>query len=78
MFGHRPNSNHARICFLGFNANRVWLVSRFIFYIYICFILLQSASVLNTNCAVRCNPMSYAVISQTRFGVYGELAIWFV
>ena len=32
MFGHRPNSNQARICILGFSAKRVWLVSRF-FYI---------------------------------------------
>ena len=23
MFGHRPNSNQARICVLGFSANRV-------------------------------------------------------
>ena len=35
MFGCRPNSNRARICVLGFSANRVWLVSRlYIFTIY--------------------------------------------
>ena len=28
----RPNSKQARIRVLGFSANRVWLVSRFIFY----------------------------------------------
>ena len=27
--GVRPNSNQARICVLGFSANRVWLVNRF-------------------------------------------------
>ena len=47
-FGHRPNSNQARICVLGFSANRVWLVSRFyIFYNFVT--LLQSTSVLNTK-----------------------------
>ena len=30
MFGLRPNSNQARICVLGFSANRVWLASRFL------------------------------------------------
>ena len=35
MFTHRPNSNQARICVLGFSSNSVWLVSRFyIFTIY--------------------------------------------
>ena len=29
MFGRRPNSDQARICVLGFRANRVWLVSHF-------------------------------------------------
>ena len=29
VFGHRPNTNQARICVLGFGANRVWLVSPF-------------------------------------------------
>ena len=28
MFGRRPNSNQAKICVLGFSANRVWLVSQ--------------------------------------------------
>ena len=32
MFGRRPNSNQARICVLGFSANRVWLVSRFLIF----------------------------------------------
>ena len=31
MFGRRPNSAQARICVLGFSANRIWLVSRFLF-----------------------------------------------
>ena len=30
VFGRRLNSNQAKICVLGFTANRVWLVSRFI------------------------------------------------
>ena len=34
VFGHRPNSYQARICVLGFSANRVWLVSCF-FSIYL-------------------------------------------
>ena len=50
-----------------FNANRVWLVSRF-YISYITFLaLLQSASFLNTNCAVWCSLMqSDAVSSHTR------------
>ena len=37
MFDRRPNSNKARICVLGFSANRVWLVSRFYnFYVIFC------------------------------------------
>ena len=31
VFGRSPNSNQARICVLWFSANRVWLVSHFIF-----------------------------------------------
>ena len=33
MFGRRPNSDQARICVLGFSANRVWLVSRFLYFV---------------------------------------------
>ena len=36
---------------LGFSANRVWFVSRFYIFYIILFTLLQSASVLNTNCS---------------------------
>ena len=31
--GRRPNSNQERHCVLGFSANRVWLVSRFIYFL---------------------------------------------
>ena len=46
-------------------ANRLWLVSRFYILYIIFFTLQQSASVLNIHCAVRCSPMSDAVISDT-------------
>ena len=66
VFGHMPNSNQARICVLGFSANRMYLVSRF-YVVYIFFTLLQSVIVLKTNCAVRCSPMFDAVISKSLF-----------
>ena len=31
MFSRRPNSNQASICILGYTANRVWLISHFIY-----------------------------------------------
>ena len=66
MFGRRPNSNQARICVLGFSANRVWLVSRF--YIF----LPMSDAVIS-----RCNsPMqSDAVISQCSIGANNNLCL---
>ena len=33
MFGHRSNSDQTRICVLGFSANRVWLVSPFLYFV---------------------------------------------
>ena len=33
MFGRRPNSVKARISVLGFSANRVWLVNRFLYFV---------------------------------------------
>ena len=47
MFGHRPNSNQARICVLGFSANRVWLVSRF--YIFTTYYKVRTFSIPTSN-----------------------------
>ena len=52
MFGCRPNSNQARICVLGFSADRVWLVSNFFhFSIYFYFIFLHfNFNLINIPC----------------------------
>ena len=42
MFGRRRNSNQARICVVGFSANRVWLDSRF--FIFLLFITKRERS----------------------------------
>ena len=52
MFSRRPNSNQARICVLGFSANRVWLVSRLLhFSIYFYFIFLHF-NLINIQCGM--------------------------
>ena len=49
MFGHRPNSDQARICVLGFSANRVWLVSRFYIFILLHYYKMQQFSIPTIN-----------------------------
>ena len=50
MFGHRLNSNQARICDLGFSANMVWLISNFFhFSLYFYFIFLHF-NLINIQC----------------------------
>ena len=52
MFGRRPNSNQARICVLGFSANRVWLVNCFFhFSIYFYFIFIHF-NLINIQCRI--------------------------
>ena len=48
VFSHRPNSDQVEICVLWFNANRVWLVSRLLYFFGP--IYLQSMGVSETLC----------------------------
>ena len=50
MFGCSSNSNRARICALGFSANRVWLVSRF--YIFTIYYKVRTFSIPTINTIV--------------------------
>ena len=54
MLGRRPNSNLARICVVGFSANKVWLVSYFYNFILLHYYKVQAFSISTINTMTLC------------------------